>query len=67
MAPNPWMVGFVTDVEGNLSYFERCVALSPVIQYDADGELELTHQGAHFVFGGDAVDKGNGDIRLCRY
>lgn len=28
-------------------------------------ELVL-EDGAYFVFGGDAVDKGPGDIRLCR-
>ena len=36
------------------------------IDGDTKSELELTSDKAHFVFGGDAVDKGVGDIRICR-
>ena len=65
MSDEPFAVAFVTDVEGNLDFFERFVSLSPVLSYDGNGALELAPH-AHFVFGGDAVDKGPGDIRLCR-
>ena len=59
-------VGYLTDVEGNLGYFDRWVAESEVLRYDAAGELELTHPHAYFVYGGDAVDRGDGGIRLLQ-
>ena len=59
-------VGYVTDVEGNLEYFDRWVARSGVLQYDAAGELELTAPNAYFVFGGDGVDRGGGSSRLLK-
>lgn len=59
-------VGFVTDVEGNLDYFERYIALSGVLRGKcSEGGLELVDD-AYFIYGGDVVDKGSGDIRLCR-
>lgn len=59
-------IGFVTDVEGNLDYFEKYIALSGVLRGKCcEGGLELVDD-AYFVYGGDAVDKGAGDIRLCR-
>ncbi|KAL1510713.1 hypothetical protein AB1Y20_007005 [Prymnesium parvum] len=60
-------IGYVTDVEGNLDYFNRWVAQSRVLRYDADGKrLEFVHDGAYFVYGGDAVDRGNGGERFVR-
>jgi len=59
-------IGFVTDVEGNLEYWNRWVgANSEIVRRRADGRLELAAE-AMLVYGGDAVDKGPGDIRLCR-
>ena len=56
--------------------FERCVKICPVLSYKGDPPLGAVAQaphaelvlaeGAYFVFGGDVVDKGPGDIRLCR-
>jgi len=60
------VVGFITDAEGNWEYFERCVALSRVVRFNASGELEFC-RASHadiFVFGGDTCDKGNGDLRI---
>jgi len=67
-------IGYVTDAEGNLDYFERYVALSTVVRYDAPGgpdgtgnkRLEFVDDACLFVFGGDVCDKGAGDIRLVR-
>eukprot|EP00736_Rhodelphis_marinus_P008717 Rmarinus@m.29660 len=62
-------VSFVTDVEGNLDYFNRYVLRSSVLYYDVgrDGELRLRlRHNKYFVFGGDAVDKGPGDIRFVK-
>ena len=54
------VIGYLTDVEGNLGYFDRWVAQSEVLRYNVAGELELTHPHAYFVYGGDAVDRGDG-------
>jgi hypothetical protein len=59
-------VGFVTDVEGNLDYFDRWVARSGVLRYAGPTTLELTHPGAYFVFGGDVMDRCDGGQRLAR-
>lgn len=42
---------FVTDVEGNLEYFQRIVANSELIYYDKEGALALK-PNVIFVFGG---------------
>ena len=60
------VVGYITDVEGNLGYFDRWVAQSEVLRYNEAGELELTHPHAYFVYGGDAVDRGDGGCRLLQ-
>jgi Calcineurin-like phosphoesterase len=75
----PFRLGYVTDVEGNLDYFVRYVEQSRVLKiqhYDQQSlRLDLCqHQDqdqgqdedCYFVYGGDAVDKGPGDIRLVR-
>jgi hypothetical protein len=64
---------YMTDIEGNLDYFLRCVRHQEdnnnnngVLSYD-QGQLDLVNPSTdHFVYGGDVVDKGDGDIRLCR-
>ena len=68
LAPPPVRIGYVTDVEGNLDYFRRYVRASGVLRFDDDAEtvLRFADDGCRFVFGGDAVDKGDGDVRLCR-
>jgi hypothetical protein len=57
---------FLTDVEGDLVYFNRWVDQSTIVHRGPDGVLELTHPGAHFVYGGDAIDRGEGSVRLLR-
>jgi hypothetical protein len=68
MARYPVEVAYCTDVEGNLSYFERWVETAGrVVRFDSEGkELELVHDGAYFVYGGDVCDNGPGDLRLCQ-
>ena len=73
-SPDDFRLGFMTDVEGNLGYFRRCVERSSVLELVRDGKgegesdlmLDLVGRGAHFVYGGDVVDRGPGDIRLTR-
>lgn len=59
-------IAYVTDLEGNLDYFDRWVQQSRVLRYKVDvpDELELVHDRAYFVYGGDAVDRGEGNRRL---
>ena len=68
--PAPFRLGYVTDVEGNLEYFKKFVRQSNVLRLVAESDLELVldlyDDSCYFVFGGDSVDKGPGDIRLNR-
>ena len=71
MAKSSFRLGYITDVEGNLDYFLRYVERSNVLRIESCTPQELIldlqdEESCHFVFGGDAVDKGPGDIRLCR-
>jgi len=61
-------VCFVTDAEGNLDYFRRCVELSTVVDFAEDGTLRFAKEESQdiFVFGGDTCDKGEGDIRIVK-
>jgi hypothetical protein len=56
-------VTHLTDVEGNWGYFRRWIDRSRVIGLK-DNHLYFRKPNAKFVFGGDAVDKGDGDIRI---
>ena len=71
MSDAGFRLGYVTDVEGHLDYFEQFVAHSNVLdkveESSTKDRLDLRlRDGCYFVYGGDAVDKGPGDIRLCR-
>ena len=60
--------GYLTDVEGNLDYFQRYVALSEILEWadEAKSKLGFKREDAMFVFGGDSQDKGPGDIRFTK-
>ena len=58
-------VGYITDIEGNLSFWHRYVTMSKVLRRNERGEIELK-DGDHFVFGGDLWDRGPGDMRVLR-
>mmetsp|Transcript_25529 Transcript_25529/g.31390 ORF Transcript_25529/g.31390 Transcript_25529/m.31390 type:complete len:467 (+) Transcript_25529:259-1659(+) len=58
-------VSYISDVEGNISYFKKYVERSKIVSFDKDGNLKLSENGI-FVFGGDIFDKGPGDIRIAR-
>ena len=52
LTPPRFELGYVTDCEGNLAYFDRWVSRSGVLRYRAgtDDVLELTHENAFFVY-----------------
>ena len=47
------------------SYFEALIGRSEVVQRDPEGDLTLC-DGGWLVFGGDACDRGPGDIRITK-
>eukprot|EP00927_Polykrikos_kofoidii_P003908 TRINITY_DN11567_c0_g1_i1.p1 TRINITY_DN11567_c0_g1~~TRINITY_DN11567_c0_g1_i1.p1 ORF type:complete len:702 (-),score=136.39 TRINITY_DN11567_c0_g1_i1:123-2228(-) len=61
------LLEFITDVEGNWEYFHGLIARSRVLSWcDEDPALLTIADGGYLVFGGDACDKGPGDIRITR-
>lgn len=56
-------VGYATDIEGNFDYWSRYIDLSKILNRTSSGDLEL-HDKCHFVYGGDVVDRGPGDLRV---
>lgn len=56
-------VVFVTDIEGNINYFENFIKISKALYRDSAGALVLRPQ-YHLVFGGDICDRGKGDLRI---
>jgi len=65
-------IEFLTDVEGNWDYFLHFVSRSKVLDWHGPdrgvwgpGVLVL-RKGGMLVFGGDATDKGPGDIRFTK-
>ncbi|CAE8630473.1 unnamed protein product [Polarella glacialis] len=66
------VIEYITDVEGNWDYLMRFVSMSKILYWGGEergawgpGTLRLRHNGM-LVFGGDAPDKGPGDIRLVK-
>jgi hypothetical protein len=56
--------GFLSDVEGNWDFFLKYVEISKVLSWSDGSKTQLVlKDDCRFVFGGDAVDKGTGDIR----
>ena len=61
-------ISYVTDIEGNLDYWQRFKKLSKVL-YTEEGEEENHHvlalkENCHLVFGGDVCDRGPADLRI---
>jgi hypothetical protein len=79
-SPSPteekFRIGYASDIEGHWDYFLDYVSRSNVLDWEAVDSLDNPspykfHQlrlrpGAHFIYGGDSVDKGPGDIRFTR-
>lgn len=56
-------VGYASDVEGNLEYWNTYIKTSKVINKDQKGDIYLKDY-CHFVYGGDVCDRGPGDLRV---
>lgn len=57
-------VAYVTDVEGSWTRLQSFCAASPFV--DLDGETLRVKEGATFVFGGDAIDRGPWSRKIVR-
>ena len=56
-----------SSAQGNLEYFNKWVERSRVLRYKpGTTTLELAHDSAYFVFGGDVQDRCGGSLRLTR-
>lgn len=61
-----YKIEYLTDVEGNINYFNRFVDRSDIFSRDSQtGEL-IIKENCILVHGGDACDKGAGDIRIIK-
>lgn len=56
------IVGYVTDIEGNLGYWNKYLNISKVLTRE-NGTLKL-NENCQFVYGGDVCDRGSGDVRV---
>eukprot|EP00466_Bigelowiella_natans_P010775 jgi/Bigna1/76238/fgenesh1_pg.40_\ len=59
-------IGFITDIEGSLSFWKRYIKLSKILYRDPDSRTLKLNDGCLLVFGGDMVDRGTGDLRVVQ-
>lgn len=63
-------ISLMSDVEGDLDYFDNFVQNSTIIQWSNDKKTSLSFRpgcdDCHFVLAGDTQDIGIGDIRFVR-
>lgn len=55
------VVGYATDVEGNIDYWNQYLSVSKVLEKDSKlGSVRRIRlkDSCHFVYGGDACDRG---------
>jgi hypothetical protein len=62
----PPIVAYCTDVEGDMEFWNRYIRNSQVLKRDPTSGNLILQDGVHFVFGGDAVDQGPGDLAFLR-
>jgi hypothetical protein len=62
----PQKCAFLSDVEGNLDYFNAYVKMSKIITFSEPNVLDFQENDTGFIYGGDSQDKGIGDIRFVK-
>ena len=63
--PSAVLVGFCTDIEGDYQFWRKHVELSSVlVAPTANKGYPRLRDGCHFVYGGDATDRGGCDLRV---
>lgn len=58
-------LGYATDVEGNLEFWNKYVDHSKVMRRDPNGSIILFDK-CKFVYGGDTCDRGYGDLQVLQ-
>lgn len=58
-------IAYVTDIEGNLSYWKNYIKMSKVLILNDKNILSL-RDNCHLVFGGDICDRGEGDLIILK-
>jgi len=58
--------GYVTDVEGNMDYFNKYVKISKILEWTCEkkNRLKFKKNDSIFIYGGDTQDRGDSDIRF---
>jgi len=69
-APQPIVVSYITDLEGNIDSWNRFIEMSEVLsreQRDGAGLRQLVlKDNCHLVYGGDVCDRGPGSVRFTQ-
>lgn len=66
------VVGYVTDIEGNLDYWDRYIQMSKVLHIEQDKANPrgrpciFLKDDCELVYGGDVCDRGKGDITITK-
>lgn len=59
-------ISYVSDVEGNIGYWERFLNISAVLKRNEITNKIILNDDCMFVYGGDVCDRGPGDIRFLK-
>lgn len=59
-------LGYATDVEGNLDFWNKYVCHSKVLSRDSITGNLILHEQCMFVYGGDTCDRGCGDLQVLK-
>mmetsp|Transcript_9739 Transcript_9739/g.14687 ORF Transcript_9739/g.14687 Transcript_9739/m.14687 type:complete len:555 (+) Transcript_9739:139-1803(+) len=59
-----YLIGYCTDIEGNLEYWNHYKEISRVLE-DTDDGVRLK-RNCYFIYGGDVCDRGPGDLRVLQ-
>lgn len=59
-------VGFVSDIEGDLRFWNRYIGISEVLSRASEDSPVVLRDDCHFVYGGDVCDRGPWDRRVTR-
>lgn len=63
---NKSLISFVSDVEGNYTFWLRFIENSKVLYRNVENNQIELRDHCYFIHGGDVNDRGNGDIRIAK-
>ena len=59
-----FVVGYATDVEGNLAFWNKYIETSKVLERRSPSGTLTLRDNCCFVYGGDTCDRGCGDLQV---